>query len=93
MRHQFLKTEIVKNNYAASPEPIVIKRQDYGYPEKAAIEPMGSRQNDAHLLAAIKARLKTEAKAGALFSPTRFEQVIGGQHGVLKVGRSRSARS
>ena len=87
LRKSYVEAEIVKNNYGPPTGSLLLKRGDGGFLGKITMEPSGSSHKDAALLAAIKARLKTEAKAGALLSPTRFVELIGGQHRALKVGK------
>ena len=76
-RHFYVTANVVKNNYAAPTDGILLERKDQGYLEKVDLA-MLEQVTEISLLNKVKTILRADESTGVQYTRTSFEDKYGG---------------
>ncbi len=85
-RGYYLTATVTKNNYAPPQPKVFLKRGDGGVLGAAQLTSKKAQQS-ADLATRVFELIRDEAKRGALYSKSKFEDTFGGQDNLLKAGK------
>jgi hypothetical protein len=83
----YLTTAITKNNYSAPQPPVILKRYEGGYLQRADLVSTKDAQID-NLSSRVIDLVSSELKEGRSYSKTGFANKFGGKDGVLNIGNN-----
>ncbi|MGQ0511546.1 MAG: AAA family ATPase [Betaproteobacteria bacterium] len=82
----YLTATVVKNNYGPPGVGVLLRRGEEGLLAPADLSKQRAGTEDA-LLQRVRDRIRVEARAGATYTRTKFEDTFGGETGALKIGK------